>query len=57
MTHFSQTDYSKLVTSLDQALAVFQEKSSNPEAALRDFVENHYFKVWRAMAPRDTAGK
>lgn len=48
---FTQKDYSTLVDALDTALAVF-EKSDNPEAALRDFVENHYFKVWRAMAPQ-----
>ena len=46
---FTQEDYSTLVNSLDEALAVF-EKSDDPEAALKDFVLNHYFKVWRAMA-------
>jgi hypothetical protein len=36
-----------LVDSLDAAFAVFNATSDNPEAALKDFVTNHYFKVWR----------
>lgn len=47
---FTQQDYNTLVDSLDTALAVFA-KSADPEAALKDFVLNHYFKIWRAMAP------
>lgn len=57
MTHFSQVDYNKLVTSLDAALSVFQETASNPEAALLDFVENHYLKVWRSVSPSLPNGK
>lgn len=52
---FTQQDYNTLVVSLDTALAVF-EKSADPEAALSDFVNNHYFKVWRAMSPPVTSG-
>lgn len=50
---FTQKDYNTLVDSLDAALAVF-EKSDDPEAELKDFVLNHYFKVWRAMSPAVT---
>jgi hypothetical protein len=53
---FTQQDYGTLVGSLDMALAIF-EKSDNPEAALKDFVLNHYFKVWRAMAPKVPNGE
>ena len=52
---FTQRDYNTLVDSLDTALAVF-EKSDDPEAALKDFVNNHYFTVWRAMTPEVTNG-
>lgn len=53
---FTQQDYNTLVDSLDTAMAVF-EKSADPEAALKDFVLNHYFKVWRAMSPAVTNGE
>lgn len=48
---FTQKDYNTLVDSLDKALAVFEDTADDPEGALKDFVLNHYFKVWRAMSP------
>ena len=54
MQKFTQKDYNTLVDSLDAALAVFRDTTSTEakeQAALLDFVTNHYFKVWRAMAP------
>jgi hypothetical protein len=53
---FTQKDYKKLVDALDTALTVFKD-SSNPDAALQDFVLNHYFKVWRAMSPSPTGDR
>lgn len=54
---FTQEDYNTLVDSLDTALAVFKRTSSDPDAALKDFVLNHYFKVWRAMSPEEVGGQ
>lgn len=48
---FTYTEYGKLVGSLDEALAVFEATTptkETAEAALQDFITNHYFKVWRA---------
>ena len=53
---FTQQDYNTLVDSLDTALAVFA-KSADPEAALKDFVLNHYFTVWRAISPPVSNGE
>lgn len=52
---FTQRDYNTLVESLDKALEVFRDTTKDEDkaqAALQDFVVNHYFQVWRAMAPQ-----
>jgi hypothetical protein len=51
---FTQKDYATLVEALDSALQVFKDQGQSDDDAedsLDDFVRNHYFKVWRAMAP------
>ena len=50
---FTQRDYGEIIDALDKAFEVFKRESKNDltaEAAMRAFVLNHYFAVWRAMA-------
>lgn len=51
MKHFSQEDYNAITNALDTAFKVFEATSENPEAAMRSFIDSHYFTVWRAMKP------
>ncbi len=48
---FTQNDYSAIVRALDEALAVFERSTPTPEDALKAFVCDHYFKIWRGMTP------
>jgi hypothetical protein len=47
---FSQGHYSSIVASLDGAMAVMRGMGKSEAEArewLTDFLQNHYFKVWR----------
>ena len=51
---FGQDDYKVLTSSLDTAMAHLKTLGMNERAAqayLQNFVEGHYFPVWRAMHP------
>jgi len=57
MQTFTQRDYNALVDSLDVALGVFLKlgnTETQAQSALKDFVSEHYCKVWRAMETADT---
>lgn len=50
---FTPKEYRTLVNALDMALIAFQETTVDDaaaEAALKDFILEHYFKVWRGMS-------
>lgn len=46
---FTQDDYNKINSALDEAWEVFKETSENPEEAMKEYVIIHYFPVWRAI--------
>lgn len=57
MQTFTQRDYNTLVDSLDIALGVFSKlgkTEDEAQAALKDFVSEHYCKVWRVMETDET---
>lgn len=57
MQKFTQREYSDLVDSLDVALGVFLKLGKTEveaQAALKDFVSDHYCKVWRPMETAST---
>lgn len=51
---FTQAEYSAIVDALDKAFDAFRaitKSDVQAETMMREFIEQHYFAVWRAMAP------
>lgn len=49
---FTQKDYNRIVDALDEAIQVFIDQGKDEDdaqAALKSFIDSHYFAVWRAI--------